>query len=105
LKPFDIFIAYISWESGGKSRPVLIFRVIDENASVYQITTQYENKSEAIQANFFRINDWEASGLDKQSYIDTGKRLRIKLSAIDNNMQIGKLTKADTQRFYEFLNS
>jgi hypothetical protein len=32
MNPFEIFIAYMAWGSGGKSRPVLAFIVGDSSA-------------------------------------------------------------------------
>ena len=103
MNPFEIFIAYVSWGNGGKKRPVLVLQMTDNNISVYTITTQYANKSEAVRAKFFKINDWKLSCLDKQSYIDTGTRFKLKLSALNNQKPIGKLTKSDKQKFIEFL--
>ena len=105
MKPFDIFITYLSWESGGKSRPVLAFIVGDDSIDVYQITTQYKNKSEAVRGKFFQINDRAQAGLDKLSYIDTGTLITLSLSVLTNNKSIGVLTEGDKQRLLEFLES
>ena len=45
MNPFDIFITFISWESGGKSRPVLVLQINGNTVSVYPITTQYEKSA------------------------------------------------------------
>ena len=58
MKPFDIFITYMSWSGGGKNRPVLAFIVGDGTVDIYQITTKYESKSEVIRAQYFKISDW-----------------------------------------------
>jgi len=103
MNPFEIFITSISWETGSKNRPVLVILLNDESIFVYPITTQYENKSEAIRSQYFRINDWIQAGLDKQSYIDTGTLLILPLAVIKNKNPIGKLTIADKQKLLEFL--
>jgi hypothetical protein len=103
MSPFNIFITCISWESGSKNRPVLVVQINGNTISVYPITTQYENKSKAIQAQYFKINDWLQAGLDKQSYIDTGTLLDLPLTAIRNKQPIGKLTTADMQKLLVFL--
>jgi hypothetical protein len=103
MNPFDIFIAYISWESGGKDRPVLVLLLSDDSVSVYPITTQYDNKSETIRTRYFKMNDWIQAGLSKQSYIDTGILIKLPLSVIDNKKPIGHLTIAEKQRLLEFL--
>ncbi len=103
MKPFEIFIVYISWGSGGKSRPVLAFLQGGNKISVYPITSQYDDKSEAIKARCFKINDWSRSGLDKQSYIDTGTLISLPTSVVDSKKPIGQLTNEDKQRLLEFL--
>jgi mRNA interferase MazF len=71
MEPFELFITYLSWGSGGKNRPILVLLLNEDTISVYPITTQYENKSESIKSQYFKIKDWQQAGLDKQSYIDT----------------------------------
>jgi len=77
MNVFDIFIAYVAWEDSGKLRPVLVIEQQDAILSVFNITTQYEGKSEAIR--------------------DLPKAVR------DGKTPIGKLTDADKQRFLDFL--
>ena len=103
MKVFEIFITHISWGSGGKSRPVLVLSLRDNNLSVYPITTQYENKSKSIQTKYFRITDWYQAGLAKQSYIDTGTLIKLPISVINNKKAIGRLTIADKQMLLDFL--
>ena len=103
MDPFDIFITWVSWGSGGKSRPVLVVQINVNTISIYPITTQYENKNKSIQAQYFKINDWHQAGLDKQSYIDTGTLLELPLAVINNKRPIGKLTTVDMQRLLVFL--
>lgn len=103
MKPFEIFIIYISWGSGGKSRPVLAFLQDENNLSVYPITSQYKDKSEVVKERYFEIKDWSQSGLDKQSYVDTGMLIGFQVSVIDGKKPIGELTPKDKQRFLEFL--
>ena len=102
MNVFDIFIAYIAWDTDGKLRPVLVIENQDEILSVFNITTRYEEKSEAIRNKYFKINDWRQSGLDKPSYIDTNIIRRLPKSAYDSKIPIGKLSEPDKQRFLEF---
>lgn len=92
MKPLDIFIIYMSWDGGGKDRPVLAFIVGDDAVDVYQITTKYEGKSERIRAQYFKINDWSQAGLDKPSYVDTGTLITLSTAAFKSKKPIGKLT-------------
>jgi len=104
MELFEIFITFISWGNGGKSRPVLVVIINNDSLLVYPITTQYENKSEAVRAQYYKMNDWHQAGLTKQSYIDTGTLLKLPLSAIANKKPIGRLTDIEKQKFLEFLN-
>jgi len=103
MNQFDIFITCISWGSGSKNRPVLVLLINNDSIFVYPITTQYENKSEAVRIRYFKINDFIQAGLDRQSYINTGTLIKLPLSVIDNKKPIGRLTAADKQRLLEFL--
>jgi len=103
MNPLEIFVTHISWGSGGKNRPILVLLEKDGSVLVYPVTTQYENKSEAIRAHYFKVNDWNQAGLAKQSYIDTGTLIELPLSAIANKKPIGRLTMTDKQRLLHFL--
>jgi len=103
MKPFDIFIFRISWGDGDKKRPVLVYTLDDKIAKIYPITTQYENKSETIKTKYFKINDWLQAGLNKQSYVDTGTRVKQPLSMFNNVAPIGTLTESDKHRLIEFI--
>ena len=103
MRPFDIFISYISWEAGGKLRPVLVYEMNASFVRIYPITTQFNNKSEAIKKKYFKVNYWVQAGLDKQSYVDTGTKLKLPLSMLDNITPIGRLTEADKRRLIEFI--
>jgi len=103
MNQFEIYITCISWENGSKSRPVLVLMLGNDSVSVFPITTQYEKKSEAIRARYFKMNDWIQSGLAKQSYIDTGTLIKLPLSAIEKKKPIGRLTTTEKQRLLEFL--
>ena len=105
MELFELYIINISWGSGGKYRPVLILQINSDNLLVFPVTTQYENKSNKIQAQYFKINDWALSGLDKQSYIDTGTLLELPLAVLKKKKPIGKLTTEDKQRLLVFLNT
>jgi hypothetical protein len=103
ISPFDLFIVYISWGIGGKSRPVLVLSKDETTVDVFPVTTQYADKSDAIKANYFKITEWSKAGLDKESYVDTGTVLEIPLKAIENKSPIGKLTVSDKLALLAFL--
>ena len=100
---FDIYITYISWGERGKKRPVLILEKQKTIVSVFNITTQYENKNEAIRAKYFKINDWQQAGLTKQSYVDTHTIRDLPVAALMGKSEIGRLTESDVQKLIEFL--
>ena len=103
MKLFELYISYISWGSDGKYRPVLVFTLKDELAFVYAVTSQYENKSDAIREKYFKIDDWNYAGLDKPSYIDTNNAILIPLPAVEIQNPIGKLSLTDEVRLIEFI--
>ena len=100
---YDIFITYISWGDSGKWRPVLILEHQETVVHVFNITTQYDNKSETVRHKYFKIKDWQQAGLSKQSYIDTNIIRDVPVSALEGSPRIGKLSKRDVQDFIVFL--
>ena len=102
MKPFEFYVAYVKWGDGGKRRPVLVLDKQEQDVSVFRITTQYQNKSAAIQKKYLVINDWQQSGLDKPSYIDTSKIIEVPISSVDA-LPIGALSVNDKQKLLESL--
>ena len=80
-----------------------MYALENELVKIYPITTKYENKSDAIKAKHFKINDWAQAGLNEQSYVDTGTRLTQALSIFNDVDPIGCLTESDKQRLRTFL--
>ena len=103
MKPFDINIAYVLWGGNGKSRPVLIIDHQDAVVYAFNITTQYEGKSDTIRAGYFTIGDWKVAGLDRQSYVDTNTVREIPAVVLDGKKEIGRLSVADENRLIEFI--
>jgi hypothetical protein len=103
MKPFALYITYISWGNSGKLRPVLVFSLENETAFVYTITSRYENKSEEIQSQYFKIVNWSQAGLKKQSYIDTGRYFPISVFALKHKKPIGSLSQSDKKALFAFL--
>ena len=103
MNAFEIYIAFVSWGSGGKRRPVLVFEENANDVTILNITTHYLDKTERIRAKYFVINDWRQAGLYKQSYIDTNNTITIPLTAVDTKNMIGKLSEADERRLIEFI--
>jgi len=100
---FDIFIAYVSWGDGGKKRPMLILEKQGNVVFVFNVTTQYENKSEAVRAKYFKINDWRQVGLARQSYVDTNTIRDLPTEALEGKPIIGALSESDVKRLLDFL--
>ena len=97
MKPYDLHIAYVSWGHDGKRRPVLVLSSDEKEVAVFQITSQYENKSEAIQAQYISIDDWAQAGLSKQSYIDIGRIIDLPIITVQP-VPIGKLSENDLRK-------
>ena len=102
MHPFDIFIAYVSWGSDGKRRPMLVYKKSDGDIMTFPITTQYASKPKAIQARYFVVNDWSQAGLDKQSYVDTGTPYVFSEKHLEETGAIGRLTENDKKKLIEF---
>ena len=103
MSPYEIYIIHMAWGNSGKVRPVLTFIVDENTVDIYQVTSQYESKSEEIRALYFKISDWALAGLDKQSYVDTGTLITLPTNAFKAKAPVGRLTDADKQRLLEFL--
>ena len=100
---FDIYIAFVSWGSDGKRRPVLILEENADSVTVFNITTNYKNKNEKIRAKYFIINDWQQAGLNMQSYVDTNNTITLPLTAVDSKNPIGRLSAPDEKRLIDFI--
>lgn len=94
---------YFTQQSSGKTRPLLVVATNSDKYLVYKITSKYENKPEAIKDRYFPIEDWEAAGLNKPSYVDTYSGT-MWLPTARMNKKIGHLTDNDILRFQQFLN-
>jgi len=103
MEMYDIYIAFVSWGKEGKRRPILILDEKAGNIKAFNITTQYENKSDRMRTKYFTIIEWKEAGLDKPSYIDTNNAILIPLPAVEIQNPIGKLSLTDEVRLIEFM--
>ena len=101
----EIYIAYISWGNDGKRRPILFMEEDNGYITAFRITSQYAGKSDDVKRKYVEIADWQQSGLNRLSYIDTGEKLRVSPVLISPKEPIGKLSENDKQRLLEFLNN
>jgi hypothetical protein len=102
MDPFDVCIAYVSWENGGKRRPVLLLAENGDYVTAFRITSKFDNKSDTIKAQYLEILDRQQAGLTKLSYIDTITSVKVPIAHI-SLPPIGKLTERDKLRLLEFL--
>jgi len=102
MRPYELWIAHMAWDGGGKRRPALILSSNGRIIKAYAITSQYENKSEYIKEGYFAINDWQKANLQKPSYVDTNTVHKLSVDAIDEAF-VGRLSQDDIERFSEFL--
>ncbi|MDR1891456.1 MAG: hypothetical protein LBQ48_00345 [Oscillospiraceae bacterium] len=105
MKLFDIYLAYMVFDdgNGGKEPPVLIMDLEDDLAAIYNVTSQYEKKSEYIRSLYYPIKNWKEAGLDKQSYVDTVKARYVSQKSLENKTPIGTLSEYDKIGLIEFL--
>lgn len=101
----NVFLAYLKYDdlTGGKTRPVLYIEQADGYYYVYKITSKFQNKSSRIRAKYYKINDWQQSGLKKESWIDCNKRYKLPMQRAKLR-HIGQLTKLDLKRLLAFIN-
>ncbi|KRM72054.1 hypothetical protein [Lacticaseibacillus brantae] len=97
MEPLEIYIADVPYDdnAGEKWRPALILTVGALETGILKITSQYADKSEEIQALYYPIQDWQAAGLKKASYIDTHKMYQIPTNVLQNKQPIGHLQTLD----------
>jgi len=103
IKPYAIYIAYVSWGQYGKRRPVLVFSSNDKEVAVFKITSKFENKSAAVRAKYVEIVDWAQAGLLIKSYIDISKIIDLPLKTLQP-APIGKLTESDLEKLLRAMN-
>jgi len=94
MNPYALHIAYVSWGGDGKRRPVLVLSSGQNEVAVFKITSQYDNKSSAVQSQYVAIDDWAQAGLTKQSYIDIGRIIDLPRATV-HPTPIGKLSEND----------
>ena len=103
MPPYDLHISYVSWGNDGKRRPVLVLSSDQKEVAVFQITSQYDKKSTAIQSQYVAIDDWAQAGLAKQSYIDIGRIIDLPIATVQP-APIGKLTENDLRKLLNAMN-
>ena len=100
MHPYDLHIAYVLWGDDGKRRPVLVLSSNENEVAVFQITSQYINKSAVIQSQYIAVDDWAQAGLIKKSYIDIGRIIDLPITAVQPT-PIGKLSENDLRNLLD----
>jgi hypothetical protein len=103
MNPYDLNIAYVSWDDDGKRRPVLILSSDEKEVAVFQITSQYYDKSCVIQSQYVVIDDWVQTRVAKQSYIDIGRIIDLPIATIQPT-PLGKLSENDLRKLINAIN-
>ena len=67
------------------------------------ITSQYHNKSAAIQSLYYPICQWEEAGLKKQAYVDIHRTYNLPDKQIFKKRPIGRLQPLDVANLFEFI--
>ncbi|MCI1974397.1 MAG: MazF family toxin-antitoxin system [Limosilactobacillus sp.] len=102
MKINEIYTAFVTWQNGGKRRPILIIETENNEFYFLKVTSKYSNKSERIKKIYYPLQDWQNEGLKKQSYIDVGTVLN--LSKKDVSLKyVGKLTIKDRKGLAKFI--
>ncbi|MCV3740757.1 toxin-antitoxin system, toxin component, MazF family protein [Lentilactobacillus hilgardii] len=79
IKNASVVFAYVRFQekTGGKLRPVLIFKMPGRTEVAFKITSKYKNKSQKIKRMYYEIKYWQEAGLRKPSWVDTGFKLDV----------------------------
>jgi mRNA-degrading endonuclease toxin of MazEF toxin-antitoxin module len=104
MNPYDLHIAYVSWGDDGKRRPVLVLSSDEKEVAVFQITSQYDEKSAVIQFQYVAIEDWAQAGLAKKSYIDISRIIDLPIKTVQPT-PIGRLSENDLRKLLNVMNS
>lgn len=89
----SLYVAYIG-NNGGKKRPVLIRKIRSEDITAFKITSKYAHESEYIKQQYYPIQDWKISGLNRQSWVDIGTLYSFPKDQLTFK-EIGHLTDKD----------
>jgi len=105
ISPSDLLTVYISFTAiaGGKRRPILVLRNVDEQLLFFGLTSQYEKKSDKIKLQYYPIVDWQASGLDRASYVDIQSQQVVAWSKLTNIRYVGQLSDRDLHQLRDFI--
>ena len=103
MNPYDLHIAYVSWGDDGKCRPILVLSSDEKEVAVFQITSQYDEKSAVIQLQYVAIEDWAQSGLAKKPYIDIGRIIDLPITTVQPT-PIGRLSENDLRKLFNAMN-
>jgi mRNA interferase MazF len=98
----SIHVSYVNSNSG-KRRPVLILQDASDYLTFFRLTTKFDNKSYRIQKQYYRIRDWEQTGLKQISYIDIGTVMMMKKIDTNKILPIGHLSVHDIQELNKFI--
>ena len=105
---YKIYVAFDKNSNDGKERYVVQIgqTQILVGVSMSSITSQYEQKSEFIKAQYYEIQDWQQAGLKKKSYVDIRSKTTYTVVEV---MQLGKcvgqLTAKDMLGLMDFIKS
>lgn len=104
MEVYSVLIARVQYADGigSKVRAAVVIKFNDQIIRTYRITSQYENKQEAIKQQYFEIIDWYQAKLKKPSWIDTVQYYDLENEGVRIKI-IGKLTDRDIERLIEFL--
>ena len=100
----NIAITYVRFiqTKGGRWRPIFVIKETNDKLIFFNITTKYENKSDYIRKWYFEILDYEFTGLNKHSWIDTYKVYSLSKDLAKVNF-IGKLSDNDLHKLSLFI--
>lgn len=103
---YKIYVAYDKNSNDGKERYVVQLgeTQIEIGVSMSSITSQYDEKSEYIKAQYYEIKDWQQAGLKKKSYVDIRSKTKYTfLQVLQLGKCVGVLTAKDMIGLLDFI--
>nr|WP_276580320.1 type II toxin-antitoxin system PemK/MazF family toxin [Lacticaseibacillus parakribbianus] len=101
----QLYLADVPFDDAGttKYRPALIIVPGRDTSRIFKVTSRFNSKSATIQAVYFPLQDWQAAGLKRPSWVDCHRLYNIATAQLVRRRLIGQLSDADTARLFRFV--
>ena len=107
MAKFDVYHLDVTFQDKRASK--FRYAVVIDDSETYvlllnSITSQYKEKSDYIQLQYYPIVDWKAANLKKASYVDIRSAFKRSFSELLSDAQyVGCLSKNDQEGLLDFI--